>query len=181
MKKILFKTTGNELKKFSSKIIKMDENNQYGMAMTKPLPYGCIKKQEKLPNFTELEQLLKSITLKDKIGHLFTVDIEFFDINPKTLLFNEIFPPIFEKQKKIPPHMRSCSQIMSRAQKKKDKDEIASLPFNSKTHATLNKKFFVNLYAEDLYFLTTRAGWKVTKIYEHYTFKQHTFKKDFVV
>ena len=159
----------------------MDENNQYGMAMTKPLPYGCIKKQEKLPNFTELEQLLKSITLEDKIGHLFTVDIEFFDINPKTLLFNEIFPPIFEKRKKTPPHMRSCSQITSRAQKKKDKDEIASLPFNSKTHLTLNKKIFVNLYAEDLYFLTICAGWKVAKIYEHYTFKQDTFKKDFVV
>ena len=29
--------------------------------------------------------------------------------------------------------------------------------------------------------MTTRAGWKVTKIYEHYTFKQDTFKKDFVV
>ena len=41
---------------------------------------------------------------------------------------------------------------MSRAQKKKGKKEIASLPFNSKTHATLNKKIFVNLYAEDLYF-----------------------------
>ena len=27
----------------------------------------------------------------------------------------------------------------------------------------------------------TRAGWKVTKIYEHYTFKQDTFKRDFVV
>ena len=156
----------------------MDENNQYGMAMTKPLPYGCIKKQNKLPNFTELEQLLKSITLEDKIGNLFTVHIEFFKINPKTLLFNEIFPPIFEKQKKIPLHMRSCSQ-MSRAQKKKDKDEINSLPFNSKIHATLNKIFFINLYAEDLYFLTTRAGWKVTKIYEHYTFKQDTFKKRF--
>ena len=37
------------------------------------------------------------------------------------------------------------------------------------------------LYAEDLYFLTTRAGWKVTKIFEHYAFKQDTFKKDFVV
>ena len=37
------------------------------------------------------------------------------------------------------------------------------------------------MYAQDLYFLTTRAGWKVTKIYEHYTFKQDTFKKDFVV
>ena len=75
--KVLFKTIDNELKRFSSKIIKMDEENQYGMAMTKPLPYGCIKKQEKSLNFTELEQLLKSITLKDKIGHLFTVDIEF--------------------------------------------------------------------------------------------------------
>lgn len=39
---------------------------------------------------------------------------------------------------------------------------------------------FVPLYAEDLYFLTTRAGWKVTRIYDHYTFKQDTFKKDFV-
>ena len=31
-----------QTKRISSKIIKMDENNQYGMAMTKPLPYGCI-------------------------------------------------------------------------------------------------------------------------------------------
>ena len=101
------------------------------------------------------------------------------DINPKTPLFNEIFPPVFEKSKKIPPHLWSCSQIMSRAQKKDDKDEFASLPFNSKTHATLNKKIFVNLYAEDIYLLSTQAGWKVTKIYDHYTFKQDTFKKDF--
>ena len=45
----------------------------------------------------------------------------------------------------------------------------------------MNKKFFVNLYAEDLYFLTTRAGWEVTKIYDHFIFKQDTFKRDFVV
>ena len=77
--------------------------------------------------------------------------------------------------------MRFCSQIMRRAQNKDKKDEIASLPFNSKTHATLNKKIFFFFYAEDLYFLTTHAGWKVTKIYNHYTFKQDTFKRDFVV
>ena len=73
---------------------------------------------------------------------------------------------------------------MSRAQKKNKKnkeEEISSLQFNSKTHATLNKKIFVNLYAEDLYFLTTQAGWKVTKIYNHFTFKQDIFKTDFVV
>lgn len=38
--------------------------------------------------------------LEDKIGHLFNVDTEFSDINPKTLLFNKIYPPIFEKNKK---------------------------------------------------------------------------------
>ena len=58
---------------------------------------------------------------------------------------------------------------------------ISALPFNSKTHATLRKKIFVSIYAEVLYFLTTCAGWKVTKIYDHYTFKQDTFKRDFVV
>ena len=75
--KILFKDLNNKLKRFSSKIIKMDENNQYGMAMTKPLPYGCIKRKKKILNFDELTKLLKNVSLKDKIGHLFTVDIEF--------------------------------------------------------------------------------------------------------
>ena len=73
---------------------------------------------------------------------------------------------------------------MSRAAIKKNKkkeDTLYSLPFNSKTHATLKKKIFIPLYAEDLYFLTTCAGWKVTRIYDHYTFMQDTFKKDFVV
>ena len=53
--------------------------------------------------------------------------------------------------------------------------------FNSRTQTTLNKKILVKLYEEDIYFLSTCAGWKVTKIYDHYTFKQDTFKKDFVV
>ena len=119
--KVLFKTVDGQLKRFSSKIIKMDENNQYGMAMTRPLPYGCIKRKEKILNFEELEQLLKSVTLEDKIRHIFTVDIEFSDINPKTLLFHEIYLPIFEKNKKSPPHLWSCSQIMSKSQKKKGK------------------------------------------------------------
>ena len=70
---------------------------------------------------------------------------------------------------------------MSRIQRKKGKDEISAFPFNSKTHATLKKKMFVKIYVEDLYFLTTRAGWRVTKIYDHYTFKQDSFKRDFIV
>ena len=181
--KVIFKTRDGQLKRFSSKIIKMDENNQYGFAMTKPLPYGCIKKKENLPTLEELAVLLKNVALEDKLGHLLVVDIEFAGINKKTLLFNETYPPIFEKHKKIDPYERSCTQIMSRATIKHNKKNEGTLylPFNSKTHATLKEKIFVPLYAEDLYFLTTRAGWKVTRIYEHYTFKQDTFKEDFVV
>ena len=33
-----------QIKRISTKILKMEQNNQYGQAMTKPLPYGCIKK-----------------------------------------------------------------------------------------------------------------------------------------
>ena len=66
----------------------MDENNQYGQAMAKPLPYGCIKKQEN-PEITEFKRILDKISHNDNIGHLFIVDIKFNNINPKTL-FNEI-------------------------------------------------------------------------------------------
>ena len=125
--KVLFKTADVQLKRFLSEIIKMDENNQYGQTMAQPLPYGSIKRKEKVLSLEELPELLKSVTLEDTIGHIFTLDMEFSDVNPKTLLFNEIYLPIFEKNKKISLHERSTSQIMSRAQKKEDKDEISAL------------------------------------------------------
>ena len=96
--KVIFKTQNNQLKRFSSKIIKMYENNQYGMATTRPLPYGCIKREKKVLSIEEHTDLIKNVTLEDKIGHIFTIDIEFSDIDEKNLLFNEIYPPIFEKK-----------------------------------------------------------------------------------
>ena len=160
--KVLFKTAEGEVKRFSSKIIKMDENNQYGFAMTKPLPFGYMKKKRNLPTLEKLKEVLANNKL-DKLGHLFVVDIVFDKINEKTLLFNELYPPIFEKNKKIEPFERSCAQIMCLAQINK-KGELRSLQQNSKTHATLKKKIFVPLYTEDLQFLTTRMGWSITKI-----------------
>ena len=53
--RVLFNTAEGQVKRFSSKIIKMDENNQYGFAMTKPLPYGCIKKKEKIADFGRIK------------------------------------------------------------------------------------------------------------------------------
>ena len=46
--KVIFKTAEGELKRLSSKIIKIDKNSQYGMAMTLPLPYKTSKKYQVL-------------------------------------------------------------------------------------------------------------------------------------
>ena len=40
----------------------MDEDNQYGNAMTKPLPYGCIKKMTKTPTLSEFNAILNSLS-----------------------------------------------------------------------------------------------------------------------
>ena len=83
-----------------TKIIKFDENNQYGFAMTKPMPTGCIK-QNSSPSWLEFNLLLEKMSLDNPIGHLFVVDIEFDEKNvtKKQYMYNEIFPPIIEKQK----------------------------------------------------------------------------------
>ena len=62
-----------------------------------------------------------------------------------------------------------------------EKEKINSFLYNSKTHSTLKEKKFVTLYAEDLHFLISKAGWLVTHIYAHYIFEQSKFKKDFVI
>ena len=42
-------------------------------------------------------------------------------------------------------------------------------------------KKFIPFYLEDLKFLITRCGWKVTKIYTDCTYEQARFKRDFVM
>ena len=71
------------------------------MTMTKPLSYSCIKKQDKVPTLTEFNKILDSPSPDDNIGDLFTVDIKFHNVNGKTLFFNELYPPIFEKTRKL--------------------------------------------------------------------------------
>ena len=50
-----------QTKRISSVILKMDENNQYGQAMTKPLPYEYIKRKENPPTLMEFNQILNRI------------------------------------------------------------------------------------------------------------------------
>ena len=66
-----------EDKRVVNKILKMDENNQYRNAMTKPLPTGSIKKAKKVPTMREFDLIIQGILDQDKIGHLFVVHIKF--------------------------------------------------------------------------------------------------------
>ena len=54
-------------KRVISKILKPDENNQYGYAMTKPIPTGSIKKN--VQSWREFNLLLEIVDLDNSIGH----------------------------------------------------------------------------------------------------------------
>ena len=96
----LDKNDSFEKKCVITKIIKFNENNQYGFAMMKPMPTGCIKEYNS-SSWLTFNLLLEKVSLDDPIGHLFVVDIEFDQNNAtkKQFLYNEILLPIIEKQK----------------------------------------------------------------------------------
>ena len=110
--KVIYNINGKN-KRVISKILKLDENNQYGHAMTKPLPAGCIKNDADL-SWRTFNLLLESVSLEDKIGHLYIVDIKFDYENAtkEQIVYNEIYPPIVEKQKTIDPCEKSVYQLL---------------------------------------------------------------------
>ena len=176
-----FKRQRGELKRFSSTIIIRDENNQYVFAMTKPLPVGVIKKKDGVPTLQELEQILAGVKPTDEFGHMFIVDLMFVGgENLKILLYNELYPPFFEKDKTMESFECSCVQVMA-LRRINNQGKLFSIKQNSKTRSTLRDKTFFGVYTKELYHATTQLGWSVTCILAHYTFRQEMFKKDFVV
>ena len=86
-------------KRVITKILKLDENNQYGHGMTKPLPTGCIKDNDDI-SWETFSFLLEKVSFEDAIGHFYIVDIEFDTKNAteREFAYNGIYPPIIEKQ-----------------------------------------------------------------------------------
>ena len=120
-------------------MMKLDENNQYGYSMTKPLPTGCIKENENF-SWVNFNVLIESVDLMNKIGHLFVVDIFFDAKNPKEkqLLYNEIFPPVIEKQKILETYKCSAYQLLELFDKTKEKPK--SYRCTPKSHETYFQK-----------------------------------------
>lgn len=136
----------------------MDENKQYAVAMTKPLPIGSIKKSERVPSLRDFDVIVQSISDEDRISHLFIVDTEFDwkNASQKQKFFNEIYTPIFKKKKVLPASERSVFQLLD-TMRLKDKGLINNYKTTAKTHTALDKKYPV--YAKHFHFLINRCGW----------------------
>ena len=156
-----------EKKRVKTKILKLNENNQYGNGMTKPLLTGCIKDDSDV-SWTTLNMLLQKVNFEEKIGHFFVVDIVFGSKNAseKELAYNDIYPPIIEKQKIIHPCERSVYQSLEQYVEGTNDNPFAHRA-TKKAHLTMLKKNFLPTYLEHLVFVIKRAGWKVTKIHAH--------------
>ena len=94
-------------KRVITKILKLDENNQYGHGMTKPLPTGCIKDNDDI-SWETFNFLLEKVGFEEAIGHWYIVGIEFDTKNAtkREFVHNEIYVPIIEKQRTIDPFGR---------------------------------------------------------------------------
>ena len=129
------------------KIIKFDENNQYGFAMTKPMPVGAIK--EKDPSWTEYNILFEKVSLNDKKGHIFVVDIEFDHehATDRQIMYNEILPPFIEKNTKIEGNKKSVYQLLELYSEDKNGNPN-KYKVSAKAHANMLSKKFIPLYLE---------------------------------
>ena len=128
-------------KRVITKILKLDENNQYGDGMTKLLPTGCIKDSDDISRKT-FKNLLESVSFENTIGHLYIVDVE-FDFKNSTereYAYNKIYPPIIEKQKIIDPCERSAFQLIEQFVMGENTSKVYRS--TAKAHANLFKKTF---------------------------------------
>ena len=130
---------------------KTNENNQYGFAMTKPMAVVHIK--EKKPNWVKFNLLLETVSLDDKIGHLFVVDIEFDyqNADARHSMYNEIYLPVIKKQKKLNANEGSTFQLC-KSYSETTECNLKSYRTTKKLQGTLLCKKFIPLYLEHLNF-----------------------------
>ena len=109
------------------------------------------------------------------------VDIEFdaYD-DPRKKMYNEVFPCIFEPKSKVPVSSRRVYQLLSTMTIGK-RGDVLKFKVTEKTHATLLPKETFPMFIDHIHFFTTRAGWKIANVQQYYTFKQESFKKEYIL
>ena len=140
-------------KRVITKILKLEENNQYGYGMTKPLPTGCIKQNSDI-SWRTFNLLKQNLSLNNNIGHLYVVEIELdhAKTTENQVVYNGIYPPIIEKQKVIDPCERSVYHLLEQYSAT-EKGNPRTYKATEKAHATTFKKKFQPMYLENFFLL----------------------------
>ena len=161
-----------------TKVLKLDENNQYGYAMTKPMPTRYIK-EHPLPHGSspapfskesiqmmrlDISLLVISNLMRKELLHASTCIMKFCHLSLKNQKFQSLANVRFTNLQNW------CKKRRMACQK--------TYLCTNKSHRTMFPKKFILLYLEDLIFLIKRCCWKVMKIYTRYTFEQACFKRD---
>ena len=139
-----------------------------------------------LSDMNDLYNVQDVILLFEIMENRFQLMQDKYHFNPRKCIiytiniYNEISPPITEKQKILDANERSVYQLVE-LYSETDKGVPRAYRPTAKAHARLFSKKFQPLHLEHLKILIDRAGWKVTKIYARYTFEQERFKKDFIL
>ena len=141
------------------KILKLDKNDQYWWAITKPSATGCIKLEKSVPTWKKFNIMFKTVDLDDKIVHSFITDTNFdaARADAKTLMHSKLYTPIFEKDKVLDSSERSVLQL-SETMRTGRNDEVLSYKHNKKLTLPCWKKI-IPLCLKHLSFLVKRAGW----------------------
>ena len=128
-----------------------------------------------------LNKFIASFDLNTKIGEIFVVDIEFNAYNdPRKEMYNEVYPCIFQPKSKVPADRRSVYQLLSTMRIGKN-GNILKFSTTKKTHATLDPKKRSPMFIDHIHFLSKRAKWIVTMVYNYYTFEQEPLKRNYIL
>ena len=130
--------------------------------MTKQLPTGYIKDNDDI-SWETFNILLEIGNFDDKFGHLYIVNIEFDFKNAteREFPYNEIYPPIIEKQNITDPCERSVFQLFEQFVRGENAPKYYRT--SAKAHANLFNKNLLPMYLEDLAFSIKRADGKSQK------------------
>ena len=84
-----------------SKLFTLDENSQYGFAMTRPLLIGIFKKEAHV-NMDILNNSIKNFDPNAKISEIFIIISGFTAYcDARKTMYNDVYPCIFEPKGKV--------------------------------------------------------------------------------
>ena len=188
-------TSTHEKYNFYVKTFKVDENNQYGMSMTRCLPTDAVQliMSEDMvdpvtkQNFTEQLLFDKTMSILSHydhtnsiFGYYVNVDLEPPDKSQVLeIALCEAYMPIFERVIQSVNDM-STFYLHTHTEYKINGDPKKISP-TLKTHSTLRKRREEYVFIETLIYCLQNLGWKLTKVHEIYKFRQSEWMSSYVL